>query len=58
MLFDIVRVGFLDIKKIFVGNVLFVGTVTLLDIYLQLVYRGVQIDKYIRLNKLLVDDIK
>lgn len=58
MLFDIVRIGFLYTEKIFVRYILFVGAVTFFDIHLQPVYRRMQVDEDIRLNELLVYDIK
>src|SRR6202161_280254 len=42
VLADIVRVGFLDVEEIIIGNALFVGPVTFADIGLQLAYRCVE----------------
>lgn len=58
MLSDIMRVGFLNGEQVIVRNALFVGPVAFPDIGLQSVYRCMQIDKDIRLQQLLEQDLK
>ena len=58
MFFDIVSIGLLNIEKIFVRDILFIRPVTLLDILLQTTYRSMQVNKQIRLQQLLVYDLK
>src|SRR5688572_13561574 len=58
VLADIVCVRFLDIKEIIVWDILFVGTITLLNISLQLIYRRMQVDDDLGLDQLLVNDLE
>ena len=41
MLLNVVRIGLLDIKEIFIWNILLIGSLSFPDIVLQLVNRGV-----------------
>src|SRR5436190_24297205 len=58
MLSYVVRVSLLDTEKIRVRNFLFVGTVSCFYIFLQRLYRYMQVNEYIRLYELLVNDFK
>jgi hypothetical protein len=55
---DVVGIGLLDIRQVFVGNGLLVRSVPLSDILLKPRHRRMQVDKDIRLGDLLVDDIE
>ena len=50
MLFDIMRISFLEIEQVFIRNRLFVTAVTFFYVLLQLAYRGMQVNENIRLN--------
>src|SRR5436190_11548328 len=58
MLFYIMRIRFLDSKKIFIRYLLLIWPFPLTDIFLQFNYRGMQINQQIRLDYLLIDDLK
>ena len=55
---DIAGIGFLQSEKIIVRNRLFINPVPFPDIFLKLTHRCVQIDEEVRLNQLLVNDVK
>ena len=58
MLFDIIRVSFLDIKKVLIRDVLLVGTISFFYVLLQSANRGVQVDQKVGLNELVIDNFK
>ena len=58
MLFNITGVGFLEPEQVIVWNGLFIGAISFANIFLKLLNGGMQINKEIRLNKLLVDNIE
>ena len=58
MLPDIAGIGFLETEKIIIRNGLFIKAVPLADIFLQLAHRRVQINQQVRLNQLLINDVK
>ena len=58
MLFDVAGIGFLKFKEVIVRNGLLVGTVSFVYIFLQLLYRCVQINQQVWLNELLVYNIE
>src|SRR6185369_8775758 len=58
MVLYIIGISFLDIEKIFIRDILFIGAVTFPDISLELRNRGMQVDQEFRLHQLLVDDFK
>ncbi len=58
MVFYIVSVCLLDIEEIFIRNVLFIGPVPFFNILLQFLYRTMQVNEQVGLNKLLVNDLK
>ena len=58
MLSDVIGIGLLYVEKIIIGDVLLISPVPLSDVLLKPVYRRVQIYKQVRLDQLLMDDIK
>lgn len=58
MLFYVVGIGLLQVKKIFVLNILFVRAVAFFYIHLQFMYGGMQVNQDIGLEELLVNDIE
>jgi len=58
MVFYVMGVGLLDIEKIFVRYVLLISPVPFPDIFLQTAYRRMQVNEQIRLQQLLMNDIK
>lgn len=58
MLFDVVCVCLLDIEEVIIRYILLIAAVTLPDIRLQFGNRCMQVDQDVRLNQLLVYDIK
>src|SRR2546421_11582376 len=58
MLLYIMRISFLDIKKIFIRYILFVWAFAFPDILLQFTHWRMQVDKKVRLDELLVNDLE
>ena len=55
---DVMGIGFLYAEEVFVGYSLLVGAVSLFDVLLQFADGRVKVDQDIRLDQLLVDDLK
>src|SRR3954470_5202360 len=58
VLFDIVRIGELQVQEVFVRNRLLVRTVSFFDVLLKLIYRHVKVDEDVGLRHLLVNDVE
>jgi hypothetical protein len=58
MLFDIMRIGFLDPEQVVIWDILFVGAVAFFYILLQAADGRVEVYNNIGLNQLLMDNIK
>ena len=58
VLFDVLRVGKLQVEQVVIGYGLFIRTVAFFDILLKLFYRYMQVDEDVGLGKLLVDDVE
>ena len=58
MLFDVMRISFLDTKQIVIRNTLFVGSAAFANVLLQFIYRRMKVNQYIGLNELLMDNLK
>ena len=58
VLFNVVGIGFLYVEQVFIANRLFVTAVAFFYVLLQFVDGRMQIDKYIGLYQLLVNDLK
>src|SRR5688572_12698165 len=58
MLLDIVGIGLLDTKKVFIRYLLFIRAVPLFNIHLQFIHRCMQVDQQVGLYHLLVNDLE
>ena len=58
MLFDIVGVGLLQVKQVFVGYGLFIDSLSFLYVFLEFLHRGMKVNQQVRLGNLLVNDFK
>lgn len=58
MLLYIARIRFLYIEQVFIGDRLLVFALPFLYVRLQLRYRCMQVNQYIRMNELLVNNIE
>ena len=58
MLLDILGISFLQAEEVAAVNSLLILTVPFFNIFFQPLYRAVQVDQYIRLNDLWINDLK
>ena len=58
VLFYIIGIGLLYIEKLLILYSLLIRTISFFNILLQFLHRRMQVDQYIRLRQLLVDDLE
>ena len=58
MLFDIVRVGLLYAEQVFIGYILLIAASALFYIELKVTNRSMQVNQYIGLGELLIDNVE